>query len=136
MANSTRLNYVANYLKPGPSTTQRPLLFHEGKEAVMPGSLYLAGNILIGSPRATDDNWRGTGFYFDRVHLAADAPFPAPAVAGDSATEAYAHVLSDAGATLPQRDPVDRRVVREVRTGTGRIIQSVGEAGGWPDFRD
>jgi hypothetical protein len=29
---------------------------------------------------------------------------------------------------------VDTRIVNEVRTGTGKIIQSVTEAGGWPDF--
>jgi hypothetical protein len=129
-----RLNYVGNYLKPGPSTTQQPLLFHNGTEAVMPGSLYLAGNVLIGSAKATQDNWRGTGFYFDRSTLAAAAPFPAPAVSEESAAAAYDDVLREAGATRPGRDAVDERVVREVRTGTGRILQSVEEAGGWPDF--
>jgi hypothetical protein len=34
-----------------------------------------------------------------------------------TATEAYAYVLDNAGATLPRRDPVDKRVVEDVRTG-------------------
>jgi hypothetical protein len=131
-----RLNYVANYLKPGPSTIQKPQLFHEGIEAVLPGSLFLSGNVLEGNPRVTSDNWRGTGFYFSRTSLAAAEPFPAPLVTTASAAEAYDLVLREAGANLPARDPVDARVVQEVRTGTGRIVESVQEAGGWPIFID
>lgn len=119
-----RLNYAGNYLKPGPSTIQKPLLFMNGTEVVAPGSLYLAGNVLLGSAKATADNWKGTGFYFDRSIVAASQPFPAPAVSTTSASEAYTAVLENAGATLPQRDSVDERIITEVRTGTGRIIQS------------
>ena len=129
-----RLNYVGNYLKPGPSTTQKPLLFHDGKAAVMPRSLFMADNVLEGSRRATDDNWKGTAFYFDRARLAAAKPFSAPAVATEPADVARDRVLAEAGATLPARDAVDRRIVADVRNGTGRIIDSVQEAGGWPSF--
>jgi pectate lyase len=41
-------------------------------------------------------------------------------------------VLESAGATIPARDGVDRRVVGEVSAGTGRIVDSVADAGGWP----
>jgi hypothetical protein len=129
-----RLNYVGNYLKPGPSTTQRPLLFHDGFEFVTPGSLFLAGNIIAGNPKATADNWKGTAFFFDRKTLAASNPFPAPAISIEPAAIAYEHVLAQAGAILPLRDAVDQRIVREVRAGSGQIIQSVAEAGGWPPF--
>jgi hypothetical protein len=37
--------------------------------------------------------------------------------------------LLEAGDTLPARDTVDRRVVGEVRGGTGHIIRRVREAG-------
>lgn len=130
-----RLNYVGNFLKPGPSTKRPPLLFLEGEEAVMRGSLYLADNILLGSPEATRDNWRGSRFFFDRATLAAVQPFPAPSVVVGPAAAAYGRVLEQAGATLPRRDAVDQRVVREVKTGTGHIVDSVAAAGGWPDFR-
>jgi hypothetical protein len=78
------------------------------------------------------DNWRGVGY--DRQTIAASEPFPAPAVTTEPAQAAYEHVLKDAGATLPRRDAVDERIVREVREGTGHIVKWVKDAGGWPDF--
>jgi hypothetical protein len=133
-----RVNYVGNYLKAGPSTTQNPwLLFINGEGTVMPGSLFITNNILAGeraAPGVNDDNWRGTGYYYERHSIAAPAPFPAPAVATESAQAAYEHVLKEAGATLPRRDAVDERIVREVRDGTGHIIKWVKDAGGWPEF--
>ena len=58
--------------------------------------------------------------------------FEAPAVTMVGAVEALELVLEGAGATGPERDAVDRRVVREVRTGTGAIIDSPWDAGGYP----
>lgn len=48
------------------------------------------------------------------------------------AVEALERVLSRAGATRPQRDPVDTRVILDVRNRTGRIIDSPKEVGGYP----
>jgi hypothetical protein len=123
-----RLNYVGNYLKPGPSTTQKPLLFHNGAAVVAPGSLFVVDNTIEGNDAATRDNWRGMGvYYLDRKSLEAERPFPAPPVTTEPAQAAYLCVLNEAGATLPRRDSVDERIVREVREGTGHIIRWVRE---------
>jgi hypothetical protein len=127
-----RLNYIGNVLKPGPSTRKEQRLFHDGVDLVMPGTLYLAGNILEGNDKASQDNWLGVGY--DRASIDAQEPFPAAPVTTEPARTAYEHVLQDAGATLPRRDAVDRRIVREVRGGTGHIIDWVKDAGGWPEF--
>jgi hypothetical protein len=129
-----RVNYVGNYLKPGPSIATNRRLFLDGTEVVMPGSLFLADNVMEGVDRVNADNWHGTGFIYDRSTIDAKTPFPAPDITTESAAAAYEHVLGDAGATLPRRDAVDTRIVSEVRNGTGKIVQSVSEAGGWPDF--
>jgi hypothetical protein len=130
-----RLNYVGNYLKAGPSTTQERRLFHNGKEVIAPKSLFVVDNIMEGDAKVNQNNWRGMGYYyFDRDTLGAAEPFPAPPVATEPAQVAYEHVLKDAGATLPKRDVVDERVVTEARNGTGHIIKWVKDAGGWPDF--
>jgi hypothetical protein len=133
-----RVNFVGNYYKAGPSTYQKPyLLFHDGKAVVMPGSLYVANNILEGSgtaPRVNEDNWRGMGYYYERETVAAKEPFPAPPVTTEPPKAAYESVLNGAGATLPSRDSVDARIVKEVRDGTGHLVNSIAEAGGWPEF--
>jgi hypothetical protein len=124
-----RLNYVGNYLKPGPSTTKLRL-FHNGAAVVAPGSIYVADNVMEGNEAVNRDNWQGMGYYwFDRRSLAAEKPFRAPAVTMESARDAYWHVLEEAGATRPGRDEVDERTVREVREGTGHIINWVREIG-------
>ena len=63
----------------------------------------------------------------DRSSLEAPNPFPAPAVTTELAKAAYDRALKDAGATLPRRDAVDERIVREIREGTGHIIKWVRE---------
>jgi hypothetical protein len=122
-----RLNYVGNYLKPGPSTTQSPRLFMNGIEPVPPASLFFSGNTLEGNTKATENNWRATAFYFTQDTVAAPAPFPAPLISDTSAAIAYSEVLAGAGAISPARDATDARIVNEVRTGTGHIIQSPDE---------
>jgi hypothetical protein len=125
-----RLNYIANCLKPGPSTTQHPRLFHVGDRMAMPGSIFVERNVLEGEPKVDQDNWRGMGaYYLDRDTLKAAEPFPAPPVTTEPARAAYERVLEEAGDTRPARDAVDRRVLREVREGTGHIIRWVREAG-------
>jgi len=59
------------------------------------------------------------------------APLDPGASATDSAAVAYRRVLAEAGASVV-RDAVDKRIVRQVRTGSGRIIDSQREIGGWP----
>jgi hypothetical protein len=126
-----RVNYVGNYLKPGPSSRARKP-FHDGIDVVMPKTLFLSNNVIEGFPQVKENNWLGTGY--DRDTFAAAEPFPAPPVTTESAETAYERVLKEAGATLPHRDAVDERIVKEVRTGTGRIINWVKDVGGWPEF--
>jgi hypothetical protein len=90
-----------------------------------------------GAPGVTRDNWRGMGYYYyERQTLAALEPFAAPPVITEPATAAYEHVLKEAGATLPKRDAVDERIIREVSTGKGHIINRLADIGGWPEFPD
>jgi large repetitive protein len=121
-------------LKAGPSTHQSPRQFHDGAAVLAPGTLFVAGNILEGEAKVNRDNWLGMGYSPERDLVGASAPFPAPPVTTEPAQSAYEHVLQDAGATLPRRDAVDERIVREVRHKTGHIINWVKDAGGWPDF--
>lgn len=53
--------------------------------------------------------------------------------ASEMADQAYAAVLAGAGASRV-RDPVDARILQGVADGTGRIIDSQSQVGGWPDL--
>jgi hypothetical protein len=59
----------------------------------------------------------------------------APPVTTHRYEEAYRLVLAHAGASLPRRDAVDRRVIDETRNCTGRIINDPREVGGWPELK-
>ena len=52
-----------------------------------------------------------------------------------AAKAAFEDVLRRAGASLPLRDSVDGRIVVEVRSGGGSIIDSQWEVGGWPEYK-
>jgi len=134
-----RVNYVGNYLKAGPSTAQKPYLFFLlGEAQVAAGSLFVKDNFLEGSgapPGVNENNWLGMGAYHaQRETLEAIEPFPAPPVTTESPGDAYEHDLQNVGDTLPKRDAIDQRIIREVRDGTGHIINHVKDIGGWPDF--
>ena len=61
-------------------------------------------------------------------------PFEVAAVVTDPAARAFDRVLEGAGATAPARDAVDRRVIEQVRSGRGRVINSQDDVGGWPTY--
>jgi hypothetical protein len=54
-------------------------------------------------------------------------PTSFPPVKSESARDAVESVLRHAGATPAMRDATDERIVREVRTGGGRIIGRIGD---------
>jgi hypothetical protein len=128
-------NYMANYLRPGPSSSQRPPIVLTPTAHV---KYYVRGNVVEGRPQYEKDpasmftpaEADGRGLF-----TLVDRPFDAPPVRTTSAEDAYREVLAQAGAIRPVRDPVDARLIHEVETRTGRIINSQTEVGGWPKYR-
>ena len=128
-----RINYVGNYLKSGPSTRDKEYAFKIGGPLTR---MFAADNFMEGHPKKNRDNWlmiRPPGDTNREVVRASDA-FHVEPVNTDAPEISYQRVLEDAGATLPVRDAVDARIVHEVRTGTGRIINSQTDVGGWPEL--
>jgi pectate lyase len=126
-----RYNYVGNYAKLGPQSSAG-YLYAAGCKYFRG---YYAGNYYNGS-YATDDwtrvSWNGTWTAAQKTAYKMSVPFDAGTIETDTALNAYTRVLSHAGASLPHRDPVDTRVANEVATGTGQIIDTQGQVGGWP----
>lgn len=125
------LNYLGNYLKPGPSTrdTKKHRAFSVGGPAT---KMYVAGNYLVGADEANRDNWLMIEHHTPETRLA--EPLPVAAVQTDPAESLPDKLLPQVGATLPRRDAADVRVIEQIRRGTGRIIDSQSEVGGWPTY--
>lgn len=151
------VNVINNYYKPGPATNDNMLstlvrieqrdMYSPGNRwkpgnwypalPKRPGKWYVAGNIVEGFPDVTADNWKGMRGpeEFARVNT----PFEGWPVNQQTALEAFASVLTKAGATLPRRDDVDLRVIEMVRTGKvgtkNGIVNDPREVGGYPEHR-
>lgn len=126
-------NIIRNTFQPGPGTPDSAVRHRilkpesERSQTVVDhfGKAYVEGNRVIGNDRVTRDNWDGgvqpelqemplaTALAGIRVN----EPFPHNPLTIESAEESYEAVLKHAGATLPRRDAVDRRVIEMVRSG-------------------
>ncbi len=157
---SSQVNVIANCFKAGPATNPGPLQYQicraqaRGPKDAFPGfgKWYVADNHVFGHPKISADNWAG-GVQFDKEQKTRDGiipmstekavrshqPFPASPITQHKALEAFELVLAGAGATLPRRDTVDKRVTESVRTGKpafkNGIIDSPADVGGWPDYK-
>jgi len=129
---SGNINYAGNYIRRG----RKPVAFWWwGRHP------YLDGNCAEGA-EANDPQTLFPGFRVQNRSTGPQLPRKTPheipswaRVSTQSAQEAFELVLAHAGATLPKRDPVDRRLIEQVRNGTGKIINSQDEVGGWPELK-
>ncbi|GAB2893687.1 pectate lyase [Uliginosibacterium flavum] len=129
-----RVNYVANFLKPGPSSRslQPVTLTTYANEKTR---FFTADNVIEAHPEITpaSGNFFGpeAGKTTGNITHVKEA-FVTPQLSTQSAAEAYALVLAHAGASVPLRDAVDVRVIEQVRSGNGRLIDTQNDVGGWP----
>jgi hypothetical protein len=86
---------------------------------------------MVGNEAMTKNNWRGV----DRKVPRSDKPFPTANIITQTAEDAYKLVLEKAGAIYPRRDAVDIRIISDVKNGTGKIINSQKEVGGYPELK-
>jgi pectate lyase len=125
-------NFVKNYWKAGPSSTASYQLSVATKMSNGTGIFY-QGNI---APRRPTDTGPEYAISNQGSLYAVTTRFAAPAVTTQTALDAYPLILAGAGASKPVRDAVDARIVNEVQTGTGRIIDSPSQVGGYPTYRN
>lgn len=144
---NSEVNIVANFFRPGPATNDdcaTRILDASAKKS----RWYLWGNVVDGAPGVERDNWEGVfkPWTDDHKKVRASKRFPCEPIRTMTAWEAADAVLENAGATLPVRDSVDRRVVAEAASGRAKsgssyrgggngIIDHPGDVGGWPNLR-
>lgn len=83
----------------------------------------------------TSDEWTGVAIDFDptvgRMLRVTTPPFVVEPLTLLPVGEVEAHVLANAGATLPRRDSIDERLVRQYRAGQGKLVVSQDDVGGY-----
>jgi hypothetical protein len=135
-----QFNIINNYFKPGPATPKTPIAYRilkpeSGRSKLKEkyyGRAYVSGNIVEGYPAVTKNNWNG-GVQVEGKNDAVEIdtsmkwnkPLPMAPITILSAEEARKYVLANAGATLPKRDAVDARIVKQVTTGKIEIAPNV-----------
>lgn len=137
-------NYVANYLRPGTQSSDRPPIVLTKTARV---KYFLQGNVVEGRPQYARDPASMLEITPDRSgankkaaedprkpFTLVDKPFAVPPVKTTTAEAAYRDVLAQVGAIAPVRDAVDTRLVSQVVNRTGRIIDSPDDVGGWPKY--
>lgn len=128
----TRLNYVGNYLIPGPDSEVRGFAYSTGSPY---NRAFFAGNIYNG--KMPENQWSLVQFRRewteDQIRgYKQSRPFETGPIHPEDADTACQRVLKIGGANLPKRDAVDARIVKDVKQRTGRIIRSQEDVGGWP----
>ncbi len=117
-------NIVKNYYKPGVDSEESKAIYirDDGDWQLVDGSkVYIDGN--FGGARSGGDRY-----------LSTSPAFTPSGISEQTAEQSYQSVLDSVGALWPLRDVVDQRIVQETKDGTGSIIDSQNEVGGWPDF--
>ncbi|HTR81230.1 MAG TPA: T9SS type A sorting domain-containing protein [Bacteroidota bacterium] len=154
----SEINIIDNYYKYGPATKSsvKGRIFNPYGAGDSTGTFYIDSNYVDGDTAVTNDNWKGVTPQYSGFRMStavATSPFPFPSVTTNTPQEAYALVLANAGATLPKRDTIDKRIVFEVANRTATysghthvyeksngldttvphgIIDSQSDVGGWP----
>lgn len=128
----THLNYVDNYLIPGADSKATGIAYSTGSPY---NRAYFDRNYYNG--KQPNDQWNLVKFHDSWTNKEIKAykqskPFETGAVKKENARSAYQQVLETGGASLPKRDSIDRRIVKDVKNRTGRIIKSQQDVNGWP----
>ena len=124
---------VSNAYITGPNTQTdmnkgNPIVIRSGNGA----KLYVSGNSLDGY--TPSDPWglveikEGGSPNFD------PSPLIPPGYTPMNVSLVEDYVLKNVGARPTDRDSVDRRIISEVKTRTGRFIDSPQDVGGWPNL--
>ncbi len=130
-ADPVTMNYIGNYAKPGLSSAKNReymLGINDSDRA----KVFSSGNVVDGVDNPSNDPWLVIKGVRELNKL--ERPIPAGIVTTHPAEEAKRLVLEGAGASLPCRDAADHRVVEEVKAGTGHVINSQEDVGGWPQY--
>ncbi len=128
------MNYCNNYIIVGKNTSSgnRFTAFKANKNNHM--TIYQSGNKLDWNMDTVRDGVNSGWNMFKGDWKKTTTPVAMPSIVAESADESYERVIAFSGAYPWSRDAVDERIITQVKTGTGKIINSQEEAGGYPQL--
>lgn len=141
------VNIINNYYKPGPATNEkvrtRIAAIDNSDRMGFTGLWHIEGNHMDGYPEISANNWQGGVNFSEGTSEPRNrqvTPFEVAEVTTQSAKDAYALVLKYAGCIAPNRDEVDKRVVKQVETNkfsktADGLVDAVEQVGGWPSLK-
>ena len=134
--------------------------YREHPDSLRPAKIAAVGNVLIPGPDTPTDFWmifgkieayhqdnmitpnaadtkgeRKRRIVNNQVKILSENPVPEPSYRPIPSAGTAAAVLANAGARPAQRDAIDSRLTDEVKTGTGRVIDSQDDAEGYPSYQ-
>ena len=156
--NFSIFNVVADYYKPGPATKPGEVSYRVANpgfrnETDDYGKWYISNNVIEGNAEVSGNNWgKGVQTKIPHEKIKLEKPWQAMPINQHSPEEAYKLVLKHVGASLPKRDPIDARIIKEATEGTATyegesykkrvqvadptkktgILDSQDDVGGWP----
>ncbi len=130
------INFINNYYKAGNSTADsvKEIIFHVGGNTT---SLYISGNILEGFEKYSSENKKlvRVSKYANVNSVFLPLPIQVSQILTEDPLVAKEKILKTAGAILPQRDFVDKRLVTQFISNTGKIVDDQNQTGGWPQYK-
>lgn len=121
-----QLTIIGNVMQHGPSSSDMPLL-HAGNG---PCGIYMEDNIA--------KNKAGLGaalFFGDSLKLVKQKPIWYEKIKPVPASQVQENIVKNVGARPWDRDENDKRIIREMLSNTGKVIDSETEVGGYPVFK-
>ncbi len=127
----TDASIIGNYFKKGVNSSLAKKDIYLVKPDVGTWSLYLKGNIGPSRPNDTMPDSASVD-RSDQRWMVPTPSFPPSGMGNTTAAQAYNDVLAKAGARIPVLDSVDQRIISDVQSGTGQLIDHPSQVGGWP----
>lgn len=141
---SLKINYVGNYVIKGPDTqTKNELSVNDrAKDHV---SIFIENNLGPNVSAETDDNWNMVKVVLDDPTLEpnvnklslerrATSEYNIPAILTTDPKDALKSIFQTAGAVFPVRDPIDSKIINDVKQRTGRIVNNKSSHFDWPGY--
>jgi hypothetical protein len=123
---ASRLAIVGNLLEHGPDTPpQLPLFFNHGTSPV---ELFMADNLAFDRDRQPVPLVEPAAWSLQETR----PPWP-EGLEPLPAAKVKESIAKTVGARPWDRDPIDQRIIQSALEGRGKIIDSEGEAGGYPE---